>query len=80
MTPNVGLPQCSQTTSPECRLVEAQFVALLQRADGFHTPVLGVFMVSLTVKQVRGHIPQAPKALLCFRNTCSPSSSLPGSL
>lgn len=80
MTPNVGLPQCSQTTSPECRLVEAQFVALLQGADGFYTPVLGVFMVFLTVKQVRGHIPQALKALLCFGSTCSLSSSLPGSL
>lgn len=64
-------------TSPECRLAGAQFIALPQRVDGFHTPALGVFMVSLPVKRIRGHFPQAPKALLCSGNTCSPSSSLP---
>uniref|UniRef100_A0A8C0FUW6 Cysteine-rich protein 2 n=1 Tax=Bubo bubo TaxID=30461 RepID=A0A8C0FUW6_BUBBB len=61
------------------RLMGAQFIALLQHADGFHTPALGVFIDSLPVKQARGHILQAPEVLPCSRSTCSPPS-LPLSL
>lgn len=52
----------------------AQFIALLWRADGFHTPALGVFMDSLPVKLARGRIPQAPEVLPCTGRPCSPSS------
>lgn len=72
MAPNIGLPQRFQPAPSQRGPAGAWFIAPPRRTDGFHTPVLGVFMDSLPVKQVRGHIPWAPEVLPCSKEHLQP--------